>query len=154
MIKTVLTIACTIVAALSSPSAWSQSIATPNADTMALGKCLVGKSNGEDRILIAQWVGASIAMSPEMQDIVTVDAQAKDRLDRRIAETFTRLMSEDCRSEMTVMVRKNDAMGIQAASGMLGQMAMQELLRDPATMQALIAYGRYMDPALMQKLAE
>ena len=135
-------------------AAKAQTLATPNAASLALGKCLVGKSSGDDRILIARWMGASIAMSPAMKDVVMVDAEAKDAIDREMAVTFTRLMTEECRAEMGALVKAQDAAGIQAASGMLGQMAMQELLRDPATMQALIAYAKYIDSAAMQKLTQ
>jgi len=154
MSKSILAAACAAAVAIMPTTVSGQTTKDSNADALALGKCFVGKSSAEDRKLIAKWMGASIAMSPNMQDVVTIDEDAKDRIDRRMAETFTRLMSDDCRTEMTVLIKKNDAMGIQAASAMLGQMAMQELLRDPATMQALIAYARHMDPAMMRKLAE
>lgn len=153
MKKTVLTAACALAAILPA-TATAQAAASPSEASLKLGKCLVGKSTGEDRLLIAQWMGSSMAMSPAMQEIVTVDPAVKDRIDRRMAETFSRLMVQDCRAEMAALVKGRDAAGIQAASGMLGQMAMQELLQDPKAMQALIAYAKYMDPTMMQKLAE
>ncbi|MDG6078404.1 hypothetical protein E3U23_04265 [Erythrobacter litoralis] len=152
MKSVILAAACAFAAF--APAQASAQIATPNEASLKLGQCLVGKSNGEDRILIAQWMGASMAMSPAMQEIVTVDPEVKDRIDREMAETFTRLMAEDCREQMATLIKGRDAAGIQAASGMLGQMAMQELLRDPKAMEALIAYAKYIDPAMMQKLGE
>ena len=152
--KNVLLSAAGAALALVPVSANAQAVAMPNAASLALGKCLVGKSNGEDRILVARWMGASIAMSPAMADVVTVDADKKDAIDREMAATFTRLMTVDCQAEMGALVKARDAMGIQAASGMLGQMAMQELLRDPATMQALMAHAKYIDQSAMQKLTQ
>ena len=135
-------------------SAQASLVTTPSPEAAALGQCLVGKSTGDDRVLFARWMGSSIAMAPAMKDVVTVDPAAKDAIDREMAKLFTRLMTESCRAEMSVLVKAQDAMGVQAASGKLGEMAMRELLQDPAAMQALIAYARYIDPAAMQKLTQ
>lgn len=135
-------------------TAQAQLTAVPNQASAALGECLVGKSSGEDRMLVARWMGTSLVMSPAMKDIASVDAAKKDEIDRAMARLFTRLMTVECKAEMAVLVKNRDAMGIEAASGRLGEMAMRELLQDPAAMQALIAYARYVDPAAMQKLAE
>ncbi len=151
--KTVLTAACAL-AALLPAAAQAQTAPAPSEASLALGKCFVGKATGEDRTLIAQWMGASMAMSPAMKEIVTVDPAVKDRIDRQMAETFTRLMVQDCRAEMATLIKGRDAAGIQAASGALGQMAMQQLVQDPQAMQALIAYAKYIDPAMMQKLVQ
>lgn len=136
------------------PAAAQQLTAVPNAASEALGKCLVGRSTGNDRMLVAQWMGASLAMSPAMKGVVSVDAAKKDQIDREMAKLFTRLTTVDCRAEMAVLIRNRDAHGIEAGSGRLGEMAMRELMQDPAAMAALIAYARYIDPAAMQKMAE
>ena len=156
MMKTVLAVLGAAACAMlpGSASAQASMLTMPSAEAAALGQCLVGKSTGNDRILFARWMGASIAMSPTMKDVVTVDAAAKDKIDREMAALFTRLMTEDCRAEMSTLVKAQDASGIQAASGKLGEMAMRELMQDPAAMQALIAYAKYIDPAAMQKLTQ
>ena len=136
------------------PATAQQLTAVPNAASAALGQCLVGHSTGNDRMLVAQWMGASLAMSPAMKDVVTIDAAKKDEIDRQMAKLFTRLMTVDCNAEMAVLVKNRDAHGIEAGSGRLGEMAMRELMQDPVTMQAMIAYARYIDPAAMAKLTE
>ena len=146
--------ACLAITAFGSSVASAQQTPASNPASLQLGQCLVGKSGGEDWTLIKQWMAASIAMGSTMKDIVTVDPAAKRETDRRMAAMFERLMMQDCRSQMTALVKARDASGIQAASGMLGQMAIREMLRDPQTMQALIAHAAFMDPAMMQALEE
>ena len=134
-------------------SAHAQSmVASPNPASAALGQCLVGNTTGNDRTLVARWMAASMASSPMMDGLVSVDAAGKDQIDRAMAKLFTRLMAEDGAAEAKVVVKARDQQGMQAAGGRLGEIAMQELMMDPAAMQALLAYAQYIDPAAMAAL--
>ena len=107
---------------------------------MELGQCVVGVTTGNDRVLVAQWVGSSLAMAPQLERMVTVDAAAKDALDRRMADLFFRLFTQDCVDYARPLVQRGDQVSIQAAFGMLGEVAMQELLTDPRAMAAMTSY--------------
>lgn len=110
---------------------------------MQLGRCAIGVTTGNDRLLVAQWVGSSLAMAPQLGGVVTVDAAAKDILDRRMAELFMRLFTEDCIEQARPLVQSGDQASIQFAFGMLSEIAMRELLTDPQAMAALTGYVQY-----------
>ena len=140
--------------AFSTPLAAQSMVAAPNEASAKLGQCLVDKTTGSDRTLVARWMAGSMASSPMMEGLVEVDAAAKEQVDRSMAALFARLLTEDCKAQAKVVMQSRDRMGMQAAGGRLGEIAMAELMMDPVSMQALLAYIQYVDPAAMAALAE
>ena len=112
-------------------------------EAIALGQCAIGVTTGNDRTLVAQWVGSSLAMAPQLEGVVTVDNTAKDALDRRMADLFMRLFTQDCVEQARPLVQRGDQAAIQFAFGMLSEIAMRELLTDPRAMAALTGYVQY-----------
>lgn len=140
--------------AFSTPLAAQSMVAAPNEASAKLGQCLVDKTTGSDRTLVARWMAGSMASSPMMEGLVEVDAAAKEQVDRSMAALFARLLTKDCKAQAKVVMQSRDRMGMQAAGGRLGEIAMAELMMDPVSMQALLAYIQYVDPAAMAALAE
>ncbi|WP_108790896.1 hypothetical protein [Erythrobacter sp. Alg231-14] len=149
MKKTILTM---IVAAAAIPANAQTQIAYPSEQSRALGECLALSSTGRDRIVAMRWMAANIGSSSVMQDIVTVDAEGKVEADRAMAALFTRLFSQDCGEEAAVLMKARDNAGIESAGARLGQIAMQELMGDPAVMQGMTAYVQYIDASAFEEL--
>ena len=112
----------------------------------SLGQCFVLKTNGEDRLAAARWIAVIIASTDKVKDTVTVSAQAKDQLDRKMAEIFTRLMTVDCVKESKAMAKLRSADGFRRAGEALGRIAMMELLSGPGQAEALGGYLRHLNP--------
>lgn len=140
--------------AVATPASAQTMVASPNPASARLGQCLVGNTTGNDRVLVARWMAASMASSPMMQGLVSVDQAEKERVDRLMADLFTRLMAKDCLAEAKVVMQARDQQGMQAAGGRLGEIAMQELMMDPAAMAALLAYVKHIDPADLAELGK
>jgi hypothetical protein len=141
---------CTaVLAALSAAPAVAQSDPglSPEVNVLAneLGRCIVSKTTGEDRIAVAGWMLAALASAPQLKGVAEVAPARKDAADRGMARTYTRLIAKDCESQSRALfaTRKPEAFG--AASRPLGEIAMRELMSDPATMAALAAYANYLD---------
>lgn len=144
-------LAAALICASAAPVSAQSLVATPNAASARLGQCILDKTTGADRVLVARWMAASLAMAPQMDGVVKVDAAAKEKVDKDMAALFTRLFANDCTDEMKVLIKSGDSQGIKAAGGKLGEMAMSELMSNPTAMSALMAYMKYLDA---QKVGE
>jgi hypothetical protein len=119
-----------------------------------LGQCMVAKSTGDDRLLVARWFLAAAASTPKAGEVVTVKPESKDRMDRGMAALFTRLITKDCRALAAPMMTGGAAGdGFRVAGEALGQVAVEELFRGPAAQSALSNYTKYLKPQDFKELA-
>lgn len=141
--------------ALAAPmEASAQEIAYPNAASRALAECIALSTTGKDRILTAQWFATSIGSGGSMQGVVTINPEAKMATDKAMGELFTRLFTQDCRTESAPLFKVNDLRGIEAAGGKLGQIAMAELMNDPLVKTSLFEYIKHVDLAAVAEMAK
>ena len=111
-----------------------------------LGLCMVSKTTGADRIAVAGWMLAAMASAPELHDVASVTPERKEKADRAMAAVFTRLITRDCAAESKALFALGDTSAFKQAGRPLGEVAMQELMSNPKTMEALAAYVRYLNP--------
>ncbi len=117
--------------------------ATPTSD--ALGECLVDKTNGHDRKLLARWIFVTMAAHPELRDMFVMTPQTRDAANQETANLFTRLVTADCLKETRSAVEKDGALAMKLAFSKLGEVAMQELMTNPAVQASFGGLDRYMD---------
>lgn len=129
-------------------------VATPNSASQALGQCFVLKTTGSDRLLIARWLAGAMGAGAATKDLLTVDQARKTATDREMAQLFTRLFTKDCAAQATPLMKARDSKGVEAAGGMLGEIAMRELMSDPAVSASIFGYMQFVDFAAFQALAE
>jgi len=143
--RAVAILACGLLATTAASPLAAQTTAGQQASPGAalLGQCVIGNTTGFDRVLIAQWVGSSLASSPRLEVLVTVDAAAKSEIDQAMAQLFVRLFTDDCVDEARPLVQASDQAAMQVAFSMLGEVAVGELLNDPRAMGAMSAFGQY-----------
>ncbi len=141
---------------LSFPGQANAQIAGREASPMALalGQCVVGMTTGNDRVLVARWLGSSISSSPELADVVKVDQAAREAIDREMANLFVRLFTQDCFDEARPIVLANDLQSVEMAFGMLGEVAMRELMTDPLATQAMTSYANHIPPDVFDVFLE
>lgn len=147
--------AVAVAAGLLSVAAHAQTmIATPNDQARALGRCFVLKTTGADRLVVARWLGGAIGSGDAVTSLMKVDAARKAEADQAMAALFTRLFTQDCADEARPLVKAADQKGLEAAGGMLGEIAMRELLSDAKVSTALFDYLKYIDTAAFAKLQQ
>ena len=120
-----------------------------------LGRCMVLKSTGADRLLVARWFVAATASAPQAADVATVRSGRKDELDRAMAALFTRLLATDCADEARPLFAAGagSEAGFRVAGEALGRVAIGELLGNQAARTALSAYTKYLRPEDFRKFA-
>ena len=135
-------VAYSTLAGLMSQAGWC---ASPSADAaeVALNQCVSMRTTGADRTLVARWLFAIMATSPQITDLSAVTAEHRKKLNQDFAALFTRLISDDCAAE----VRPLAATGLEDAFGAvgkaLGETAMTELMSGKEVDKALRAYTAF-----------
>lgn len=109
----------------------------------ALGNCIRLSTSGKDRIATAKWMVGALGTSPKLQEVVQVDGAAKIEADKAMAALFTRLLTVDCRDEAKPVLNSGKSDDMESASRVLGEIAMQEIMTDKATSQAIGAFADY-----------
>ncbi|WP_333817342.1 hypothetical protein [Tabrizicola sp.] len=119
--------------------------ATP--ETEVFGQCLIGKTTGDDRLLLARWITFAFASHPIVQDTVSMDAAKLVETDRGMANLVMSLLTERCSAEAkaAVAAEGNAAVAMQKAFEMLGMVASQEVMMDAAVQARINGFAGYLD---------
>lgn len=134
LIKTGLLILATIVSMPSSSQESTQEFAT----------CLADSLNGKERKELAKWIFLSMTVHPSLKEYSTASAKDRDTSDQHVSKLITRLITENCPAELRA-ARTADPLAIQKGFEFVGQIAMQEIMTNQETLEALSGYARYLD---------
>lgn len=119
----------------------------------ALGRCLVESTSEADKTNLVRWIFAISALHPEVTPISNITDEKRQRMHQQTAEMFQRLMTESCRDELQKAVRYEGAnTAIQTSFGLLGQIAMKELMNHSRVNAGFERFGQYVDPEELKDL--
>ncbi|MBO9679743.1 hypothetical protein [Paenacidovorax monticola] len=121
---------CSAVAAIAMACAVSPALAGPA--TEALSTCFADHTSGKDRKELAKWVFAAMASHPEIRELSQIPQAEREKIDRSVGATVTRLLTESCPQQTRQAIRSDGQSAFKASFGILGQLAMQELMSNPA----------------------
>ena len=130
-----------VVVSVGLPS--SSAVAGPTTD--ALSACLADNTTGRDRKELARWVFVGMASHPEIRSLANVTQADRDGLDKAVASTVMRLMTESCRAEGRSALERDGSVAFQAAFAIIGKLAMQELMSNPDVNSSFSRYAKYVD---------
>lgn len=120
----------------------------------AFGTCLTDALSGKERKDMAQWIYFAIAAHPEMKSFSKVTDEDRNRMDQYMGKLVTRLISEDCPEKAKAAMKEGGAYAFQQAFGLVGQVAMRELMTDPNVQKAIMGYTQYLDQKKLKALGE
>ncbi len=109
-----------------------------------LGTCMIDTLNGKERKNLAKWIFLAISAHPEINIYSKATAENIDDSDKFVGKLITRMLTVDCPNELT-LANKSDPLAINKAFELVGRVAMQELMSNQDTMQALTNYAKYTD---------
>jgi hypothetical protein len=121
--------------------------------TDEMSKCLVARSSDADKELLVQWMFALMSTNPSVAAMSKVTAADRDSYDRRAAGVFQRLLLQDCRKETVAAIKYEGTGAIRSSFSVLGQVAMANLMGNPATVQELAGFAKYADASKFAELA-
>ncbi|HNI72944.1 MAG TPA: hypothetical protein PLX65_05380, partial [Accumulibacter sp.] len=94
-----------------------------------------------------------LAMSahPEIGVLGKASPTDAENAQRTTANLFTRLIAEQCPSEMNAVMQSEGMEGAKIAFEYLGRMAMQELMTNPDVSASLSGFTRYIDKEKIER---
>ncbi|MEC5384089.1 hypothetical protein VVD49_00055 [Uliginosibacterium sp. H3] len=113
--------------------------------TTAAGTCLTDNTTGKERKELARWIFMAMAAHPEMRDLTTASAEARDKTDQSMGKLVTRLLSENCAAQTRAAVKNEGSESLKAAFGILGQLAMQEIMSNAEVNASIGGFEKYLD---------
>jgi len=119
--------------------------------TNVLGTCLVDHLNGIERKNLAKWIFFSIASHPELKSYSKASANDVTKSDQNIGKLITRLLTEDCPSELRT-ANSADPQALENAFSLVGRVAMQELMTNQEVTKAISNYTEYADMEKINKI--
>ncbi len=119
-----------------------------------LGVCLTDSMTGRERKNLAKWIFFAIAAHPEIKSYSRVTETDQDQTNQLVGKLITRLMTEDCPAQAKAALKKDGAAALEQAFGLVGQVAMQELMTDNAVSQSISGFENYLDQAKFIELSK
>lgn len=121
---------------------FTSSSAIADTPTETFGNCLIDNLNGKERKEMVKWLFFSIASHPDLNSYLNATQNDIIDSDKYIGNLITRLLSDDCPNEMK-SAAKADPQAIRKAFGLVGRVAMQELMRDQTVNTTITNYVKY-----------
>ena len=112
--------------------------------TNILGTCLIDALNGKERKKLAKWIFLAMAAHPDISVFSNASKKEVDSTDQYLGNLITRLLVEDCPSELK-LANDSDPLAMQNAFELVGQVAMQEIMTNQSVMRAITGYAKYAD---------
>lgn len=107
--------------------------------------CLVNKTNGEDRKALVTWVYLAMSKHPEISALSAITPDREQTINQNVGKTMTRLLADDCGAPMKAMFAEHGPSSIAQPFEVLGKVAMQELMTDPAVNQVFSNISQHID---------
>lgn len=110
-----------------------------------LGTCFVESTSGKDRVTLVRWIFNTIAMNPRVKDIANVTLKSREDSSKEMALLYERLVFSDCKQETKIAVREDGLASLEHGFKRLGEIAVNELMVDPAVQNEIRGLEKYLD---------
>ena len=117
-----------------------------------LGVCLSDSLNGKERKNLAKWVYFGMSTHSTISPYSNVTKENLENMSKYVGELITRLMTEDCPNIAKKAFKEDGALAFEYAFGIVGQVAMQELMVEPSVTQSLGTFEKYLDQDKFDKI--
>lgn len=122
-------------------------ISTPtyaNSPTDVFANCLVDNLNGKERKNLAKWIYLAMAAHPEIKSLSSASANDILKSDKYIGKLITKLLTINCPNELNKATKSNPS-ALEQGFGLVGKVAMQELMTNKKVTESLQNYIKYAD---------
>jgi hypothetical protein len=126
-----------LTAALALSLATSPAAPAASVYTDDLSRCLVEKTSKTDQTYLVKWVFAAVSAGSEVKAMSSISQEQRTAYTLGVGKLMTRLLTVDCRAETVKAVKYDGPQSIETAFELLGKVAMQGMLSDPAVAEEL-----------------
>ncbi|WP_346837970.1 hypothetical protein [Microbulbifer sp. SAOS-129_SWC] len=113
--------------------------------TQAFGICLTDSLTGKERKTLAKWIFFAIAAHPEIKSYAKMTDKDQDQANRFVGNLVTRLITEDCPNQAKRALKEDGGQAFEQAFGLVGKVAMRELMADKHVVQSVSGFEKYLD---------
>ena len=99
-----------------------------------------------------RWIFANAALHPDVNNISSVTAKERETINRMAGGLVERLLTDTCRKQTQEALRYEGQIALQLSFQVLGQVAMQELMSNPAVGKGFGELDRFMDQKKIRAL--
>lgn len=117
-----------------------------------LSRCLVEKTSEKDKVALVQWVVMALTQHPAVSSLARTTAADVEKSNAAAGAVFTRLLAEDCADKYKNAVRYDGPGAIEAAFGVLGQVATRDLFMHADVQAVLAGLSKHMDEDKLRAL--
>ena len=110
-----------------------------------LSRCLVESSTPSDKLALVKWIFTAISLHPSVKSIASVSTEQIDNANKETADIFVKLVTQTCKDQTVKAIKYEGQIAIQSSFGVLGQVAMMELISNPEVAAGMAGLEKYMD---------
>lgn len=111
----------------------------------ATGTCLTDSTSGRDRKVLVKWIFLAISRHPDISDMATASPEAMEQINIEVGKLYTRLIAEDCPTEIRAMLKEHGPAALSKPFEVLGAVAMRELMSHAAVSEYLFELEQHTD---------
>ncbi len=112
--------------------------------TNVFANCLVDNLNGKERKKLAKWIYLAMATHPDIKSLSSATSNDILKSDKYIGKLITKLLTVSCPNELNTATKSNPK-ALEQGFGLVGKVAMQELMTNKNVTKALENYIKYTD---------
>lgn len=117
-----------------------------------LGVCLSDSLNGKERKKLARWIYFGMSAHSSIKQYASATPSDYDSMNKYLGKLITRLLTSDCPETASAAWDADGSNAFEYAFGVVGQVAMQELMAEPAVNQALGGFEKYLDKDMFNQI--
>lgn len=117
-------------------------------------KCLVAQATPQDRAILVQWIFSAVSAGPTVRELAKITPQQRTELTTQASSLFSRLMTQSCRAPLVTALKYEGTSVIETGFGVLGQVAMRDLMTQPEVQQQLNALNNNQDKDAFAAIAK
>ncbi|MGI2260574.1 hypothetical protein [Shewanella sp. GXUN23E] len=117
-----------------------------------LGTCMSDSLNGKERKELAKWVYFAMSTHSSIEPYSKVSDKDREASNRYVGALISRLLTEDCPEVAKQAYESDGLQAFETGFGIVGEVAMQELMNEASVAQALGAFEQYLDQSQFDKI--
>jgi hypothetical protein len=118
----------------------------------ALAQCLAENTSGRDRKDLARWVFFAMASHPEIRQYAAPSLTTDElKTHKAMADLVTRLLAESCLEQTQQAIVSGGSKTVEVAFRTLGELAMRELMSNPAVGESMSRFEKQIDQSRLGK---
>lgn len=132
-----------LLLSLASLFAADSAVASDSID--AASSCLTDSTTGRDRKDLVRWIFLAMSKHPEIEQLAASTTAIDEESNKVVGALFTRLVADDCATEIRAMIAEHGPASLSKAFEVLGRVAMMELMAHPNVNGTFSGLDRYTD---------